>query len=54
MKNAMMWPFINDGIPILYYGEDYDINNKHLLTGVRFEGQEQGYTGGGDPNNREA
>lgn len=32
----MTWPFINDGIPILYYG------------------QEQGYTGGADPANREA
>lgn len=21
VKNAMMWPFINDGIPILYYGQ---------------------------------
>ncbi|KAF8227846.1 GH13 alpha-amylase precursor [Tricholoma matsutake] len=36
VKNAMMWPFINDGIPILYYG------------------QEQGYTGAEDPQNREA
>ena len=32
----MTWPFIQDGIPILYYG------------------QEQGYTGGADPANREA
>ncbi|KAI0798144.1 glycoside hydrolase family 13 protein [Abortiporus biennis] len=36
IKNAMTWPFIHDGIPILYYG------------------QEQGYTGGADPANREA
>ncbi|KAI0721448.1 glycoside hydrolase superfamily [Fomitopsis betulina] len=36
VKNAMAWPFIADGIPILYYG------------------QEQGYTGGNDPDNREA
>ena len=36
VKNAMTWPFIQDGIPILYYG------------------QEQGYTGGADPANREA
>jgi alpha-amylase len=36
VKNVMTWPFINDGIPILYYG------------------QEQGYQGGNDPNNREA
>jgi len=36
VKNAMAFPFIHDGIPILYYG------------------QEQGYTGGGDPDNREA
>ncbi|OCH88147.1 alpha-amylase [Obba rivulosa] len=36
VKNAMTWPFIQDGVPILYYG------------------QEQGYTGGADPANREA
>ncbi|KII86288.1 glycoside hydrolase family 13 protein [Plicaturopsis crispa FD-325 SS-3] len=36
VKNAMTWPFIYDGIPIMYYG------------------QEQGFSGGGDPNNREA
>ncbi|RPD58617.1 glycoside hydrolase family 13 protein [Lentinus tigrinus ALCF2SS1-7] len=36
IKNAMTWPFVQDGIPILYYG------------------QEQGYTGGADPANREA
>lgn len=36
VRNAVTWPFINDGIPILYYG------------------QEQGYTGGNDPANREA
>ncbi|KAF4566575.1 hypothetical protein EYR36_012006 [Pleurotus pulmonarius] len=34
--NAMTWPFIHDGIPIIYYG------------------QEQGFAGGEDPNNREA
>ncbi|TFK84800.1 glycoside hydrolase family 13 protein [Polyporus arcularius HHB13444] len=36
IKNAMAWVFVQDGIPILYYG------------------QEQGYTGGADPANREA
>jgi len=36
VKNAIAWTFVNDGIPILYYG------------------QEQGYTGSNDPNNREA
>jgi len=36
VKNAMMWPFVHDSIPVLYYG------------------QEQGYTGNSDPNNREA
>ncbi|KAI0338565.1 glycoside hydrolase family 13 protein [Trametopsis cervina] len=36
IMNAMAWPFVSDGIPILYYG------------------QEQGYTGGADPANREA
>ncbi|KAJ6605370.1 alpha-amylase [Mycena vulgaris] len=35
-KNAMAWPFVGDGMPILYYG------------------QEQGYGGGPDPENREA
>lgn len=34
--NAMTWVFVQDGIPIMYYG------------------QEQGYAGGNDPNNREA
>ena len=34
--NAMTWVFVQDGVPILYYG------------------QEQGYAGGNDPNNREA
>ena len=32
----MTWVFVQDGVPILYYG------------------QEQGYAGGNDPNNREA
>ncbi|KIK01831.1 glycoside hydrolase family 13 protein [Laccaria amethystina LaAM-08-1] len=36
VKNAMTWPFIQDGIPILY------------------QGQEQGFTGGAEPSNREA
>ncbi|TFK38764.1 glycoside hydrolase family 13 protein [Crucibulum laeve] len=36
VKNAMAWPFVHDGIPIMYYG------------------QEQGLTGKGDPDNREA
>lgn len=36
VANAVTWPFIQDSIPILYYG------------------QEQGYTGGADPANREA
>ncbi|KAI0689018.1 glycoside hydrolase family 13 protein [Cytidiella melzeri] len=36
IMNAMTWPFVADGVPILYYG------------------QEQGYTGGADPANREA
>ncbi|KAF9645246.1 alpha-amylase [Thelephora ganbajun] len=36
IKNVIAFPFIHDGIPILYYG------------------QEQGYTGGNDPANREA
>ena len=36
VANAVAWPFVNDGIPILYYG------------------QEQGYQGGEDPENREA
>ena len=36
VRNAVTWPFIQDGLPILYYG------------------QEQGYDGSTDPNNREA
>jgi len=36
LKNAIAFPFVHDGIPIVYYG------------------QEQGYTGGPDPANREA
>ncbi|KAI1787110.1 alpha-amylase [Ganoderma leucocontextum] len=36
IRNAMAWPFMQDGIPILY------------------QGQEQSYTGGGVPFNREA
>ncbi|KAL0945659.1 hypothetical protein HGRIS_014811 [Hohenbuehelia grisea] len=36
VMNAIAWTFVNDGIPIVYYG------------------QEQGYTGSNDPDNREA
>ncbi|KAM5531186.1 hypothetical protein V8D89_015156 [Ganoderma adspersum] len=36
IRNAMAWPFVQDGIPILY------------------QGQEQSFTGGKDPLNREA
>jgi alpha-amylase len=36
VRNAMAWPYVGDGIPIMYYG------------------QEQNYTGGADPANREA
>lgn len=36
VRNAVTWPFVQDGLPILYYG------------------QEQGYDGSTDPNNREA
>ncbi|EPS93812.1 hypothetical protein FOMPIDRAFT_58690 [Fomitopsis schrenkii] len=36
IMNAMTWVFVQDGLPILYYG------------------QEQGYAGGNDPDNREA
>ncbi|PIL26375.1 ATP-binding cassette transporter [Ganoderma sinense ZZ0214-1] len=36
IRNAMAWPFVQDGIPILY------------------QGQEQSFTGGRDPLNREA
>lgn len=35
ISNAFAYPFVSDGVPILYYG------------------QEQGFTGGGDPGNRE-
>jgi hypothetical protein len=48
----MTWPFVQDGIPILYYGKIFahsSIRQSHLRSG-----QEQGYTGGATPENREA
>ncbi|KAI0264018.1 glycoside hydrolase family 13 protein [Gloeopeniophorella convolvens] len=49
IRNAITFPFIHDGIPIVYYGESSD--GGVLST---FAGQEQGYQGGSDPYNREA
>lgn len=53
VKNAMTWPFIHDGIPITYYGSSHLVaaHDVHLHKPA---GQEQGYTGGADPENREA
>ena len=54
LKNAIAFPFIHDGIPIVYYGALYvpcEITNAFYL---RVLGQEQGYAGGPDPANREA
>ena len=53
IKNVIAFPFIHDGIPILYYGIcalGFPLNRVHQ----QFLGQEQGYTGGNDPFNREA
>jgi len=52
VSNAMSWPFIQDGVPILYYGENYPVTFDCASTALA--GQEQGYTGGNDPYNREA
>ena len=46
LKNAIAFPFIHDGIPIVYYGALYipcGITNTLCLL---IPGQEQGYTGG--------
>lgn len=53
--NAVTWPFIYDGIPILYYGKIFLFMSPLLYTDpIICAGQEQGYQGGDDPNNREA
>ena len=54
VKNAMVWPFIQDGVPIMYYGETLFLNDREPSRLIRHAGQEQGYTGGNDPANREA
>ncbi|KAH9980022.1 glycoside hydrolase family 13 protein [Lactifluus volemus] len=46
VRNAMTFPFIHDGIPIVYYGIPWSL--------TQLTGQEQGYEGGPDPYNREA
>jgi alpha-amylase len=48
----MTFPFIHDGIPIVYYGRARLPLLKAVL--INFLGQEQGYQGGMDPYNREA
>jgi hypothetical protein len=50
----MTWPFVYDGIPILYYGEDSSAEASMFSMFDVTLGQEQGYTGGAVPNNREA
>jgi alpha-amylase len=48
----MTFPFVHDGIPIVYYGRPLRLLRELYLTD--FLGQEQGYQGGADPYNREA
>ena len=50
----MAFPFIHDGIPILYYGVSILLACLDHQSLKAFTGQEQGYTGGNDPFNREA
>ena len=57
----MVWPFVQDGIPILYQGQRPWARRDccfHSAGGAdersNFLGQEQSYTGGNDPHNREA
>jgi alpha-amylase len=54
LKNAIAFPFIHDGIPIVYYGALYIPRGITNTLCLRILGQEQGYTGGQDPANREA
>ena len=54
IKNAIAFPFIHDGIPILYYGMLILIAGRYQQSLKAYTGQEQGYTGGNDPFNREA
>lgn len=53
VKNAMTWPFIQDGIPILYYGNYLHFSKPNIIL-MDLIGQEQSYAGGNDPANREA
>jgi alpha-amylase len=54
IKNIIAFPFIHDGIPILYYGMLILLAGLDQQPLKAFIGQEQGYTGGNDPFNREA
>jgi hypothetical protein len=53
IRNAMTFPFIHDGIPIVYYGMS-PLPSVTAVPECLFLGQEQGYQGGTDPYNREA
>lgn len=51
----MTWPFVTDAIPILYYGGWASHRSKTTpFSSNGFVGQEQGYQGAKDPDNREA
>ena len=52
LRNAIAFPFIHDGIPIVYYGMLYSPHGYLRCSWIL--GQEQGYAGGPDPANREA
>jgi hypothetical protein len=50
----MAFPFVHDGIPILYYGLLQCGWRIYFAETCIAIGQEQGYTGAADPENREA
>jgi len=52
VANAAVWPFIHDGIPIIYNGAD-STSIKSAVNDTRL-GQEQGLSGGYPPANHEA
>ncbi|KAI9572501.1 glycoside hydrolase family 13 protein [Boletus coccyginus] len=50
--NAIVWPFIHDGIPIIYYGRL--LVTRQDISIQEASGQEQGLAGGQTPSNHEA
>jgi alpha-amylase len=51
MRNAAVFPFVNDGFPIVYTGQEHV---RPVLDTTRRHPDFQGLTGGDDPYNREA